>query len=147
MAADLKDFFLATPMEDSEYMHIYSKYLFEDICEEYDIDSKIAPDGIVYVWINKGMYSLKQAAVLAYNHLVHNLKQAVYAHCPSTRGLWHHKTHRTKFYLCIDKFGIKYFNKNNCDHLLNSLQKHYKISINLDGKNYLGLTLYWNYAC
>ena len=49
MAADLKDFFLAMLMEDSEYMRIHSKYFFEDICEEYDIDSKIAPDGFVYI--------------------------------------------------------------------------------------------------
>ena len=36
MAADLKDFFLATPMEDSEYMHIHSKYFFDNICDKYD---------------------------------------------------------------------------------------------------------------
>ena len=36
MAADLKNFFLVTPMEESEYMCIHSKYFFEDICEEYN---------------------------------------------------------------------------------------------------------------
>ena len=66
MAGDLKDFFLATSMEDSEYMHIHLKYFFDDIRKEYDIDSKIASDGYIYVCINKGMYGLKQAAILAY---------------------------------------------------------------------------------
>ena len=111
MDTDLKDFFLATPMEESEYMHIHSKDFFDDICEEYNIDSKVAPNSFVYVWLNKGMYGLKQATVLAYNHLVNNLQQDDYTPCPSTTGLWHHKTHRTKFCLCVEHFGIKYFNQ------------------------------------
>ena len=58
-AADLKDFFLATPMQDYEYMRIHSKYFFDDICQEYDIERKIVPDGYVYIRIQKGMYGLK----------------------------------------------------------------------------------------
>ena len=71
-AADLKDFFLATPMKDPEYMRIHSKYFFDDVRTAYNIDEKIASDGYVYIRIQKGMYGLKQAAVLAYNQLVTN---------------------------------------------------------------------------
>ena len=91
-APDLKDFFLATPMKDCEYMRIHSKYFFDDIRQEYDIDSKIAPDGYMYIRIQKGMYGIKQAAVLAYNQLVRNLEPHGYVPCPFTAGLWRHKT-------------------------------------------------------
>ena len=85
MATDLKDFFLVTTMEESEYMRIHSRYFLMTFVKN-DIDSKIAPHSFVYVWINKGMYGLKQATVLAYNLLAHNLKQDGYTPCPSTTG-------------------------------------------------------------
>ena len=40
-AADLKDFFLATPMNDPEYMRIHSKYFFDDVCAAYDIEKRL----------------------------------------------------------------------------------------------------------
>ena len=92
------------------------------------------------------MYSLKQAAVLAYNGLVGNLKPHGYYPCPSTSGLWRHVSQITAFCLCIDDFGIKYFTKADADHLLNTLQQNYTLSINWEGKNYLGLQLDWNYT-
>ena len=49
--ADLKDHFLATPMEEDEYMKIHSKYFFDDIRKQYNIDSLVHTDGYVYVKI------------------------------------------------------------------------------------------------
>ena len=65
MTKDLKDFFLATPITRSDYMRIHSKYFPPEIKALYMIDSLIDYDGYVYVDINKGMYGLKQAAVIA----------------------------------------------------------------------------------
>ena len=65
MIMDLKDFFLATPMARSEYMRIHSKYFSPEIRALHTIDSLIDSDGYVYVDINKGMYGLNQAAVVA----------------------------------------------------------------------------------
>ena len=65
MSCDLKDFFLATPMQQPEYMKILYKYIPQDIREMYNLDTKLASDGHIYIKIKKGMYGLKQAAVLA----------------------------------------------------------------------------------
>ena len=46
----------------------------------------------------------------------------------------------------MDDFGVKYFSKDDANHLLNSLKKHYAISMNWEGRNYLVLTIYWNYS-
>ena len=70
MTMDLKDFFLATPMARYEYMRIHSKYFPPEIKALYMIDSLIDSDGYVYVEINKCMYGLKQAYVIAYKQLV-----------------------------------------------------------------------------
>ena len=87
--------------------------------ELYEIDERIAKDGYVYVKIKKGMYSLKQAAILAYQQLVKRLKPHGYYPVPNTAGLWAHKTRRIVFVLCVDDFRIKYFNKDDKNHLLN----------------------------
>jgi hypothetical protein len=61
-------------------------------------------------------------------------------------GMWTHKTKPTKFCLCVDDFGVKYFNKEDASHLINALKASgYAISIDMKGENYCGLKLEWNY--
>ena len=47
---------------------------------------------VMSIAIQKGMYDLKQAAILAYKQLVTNLQQYGYAPIEGTTGLWSHKT-------------------------------------------------------
>ena len=111
-----------------EYMRIHFKYFFEDIRQKYNIDDIIASDGYVYVRIEKGMYGLKQAAMLAYNNLIKILGKYGYEPCPCTNGIWKHRMRKTRFFLCVDDFGIKYFNEDK-NHLLNALKDHFCVSI------------------
>ena len=46
----------------------------------------------------------------------------------------------------MDDFGVKYFNKDDAYHLLESLKNHYAISTYWEGCNYLGLIIDWNYS-
>ena len=57
-----------------------------------------------------------------------------------------HHTRPTKFCLCVDDFGIKYFSKNDLEHLFNTLGAHYKFSTDMSGTNFCGLKLHWNYT-
>ena len=52
---------------------------------------------------------------------------------------------KKKNFLCADDFGVKDLNKDDADHLLESLKKHYVISTDWEGRNYLGLTINCNY--
>ena len=88
MTMDLKDFFFATPMARFEYMRIHSKYFPPVIKALYMIYSLIDSDGYVYVDINKVMYGLKQAAVIAYQQLVKHLDGHCYYPILFTTGLW-----------------------------------------------------------
>ena len=124
MSADLKDHFLASPMPDAEYMRIPEKYLPQDIIDRYKLHDKIYK-GYVYCKIKKGMYGLKQAALLAFNFIKENLAPHGYEPIPHTDGLWRHKTRPITFCLCVDDFGIKYFNKEDVEHLLSALRENY----------------------
>ena len=91
------------------------------------------------------MYGLKQAAILAYENLVSNLSKHGYKPIPHTVGMWKHISRKTVFCLCVDDFGVKYYNVDDANHLLDALRKSYKITVDWKGQNYCGLTINWNY--
>ncbi len=91
--------------------------------------------------IQKGM----QSAILAYKQLVKNLKKDGYEPNEGTTGLWSHRTRPTKFALCVDGFGVKYFSKEDAEHLITTLKKNYIISEDWTGKNYCGFNIDWSY--
>ena len=97
MSCDLKYLFLETPISRSEFMRIRSKYFPSDIRDRYHIEGLIAVDRYVYIKIIKGMYGLKQAAIIAYNQMIFHMEPHGYYPVPFTTGLWAHKTRKTKF--------------------------------------------------
>ena len=144
-SADLKDFFLATPMDEPEYMRMHIKHLPTDIVRLYNVDPLIHNE-YVYCKIKKGVYGLKQAAILAYNQLLGRLTSGGYRPIVGSTGMFEHTTRPTKFCLCVDDFGIKYFAKNDAQHLLDTLGKTYKYSTDWTGSDFCGLHLQWNYS-
>ena len=65
-----------------------------------------------------GMYDLKQAAILAYTQIKKRLGKEGYLPIEGTSGLWNHDMRPIIFALRVDDFGVKYFNKADVDHLL-----------------------------
>ena len=104
---DLKDMFLHTPMDRPEYMKVTFKYFPEDIRLRYNLYNLVHSDGQIYIKIKKGMYGLKQAAILAYNNVSKLLLNVGYQSIIGTLSLWSHKIKKTLFFLCVDDFGIK----------------------------------------
>ena len=99
----------------------------------------------IYCEVKRSIFGLKQAAKLARDQLIKHL--APYGYYPTLQepNIWAHKTKPTKFCLCVDDFGIKYFSKSDGEHLINALQTAYKITINKEGTDFCGLKLNWNY--
>ena len=141
MTADIKDYFLATSMKKTEYMKVKLKHIPEDIRIKYNLYDKVTSNEYVYIKIKKGMYGLKQAAILAYKNLQDNIKPFGYAPVLGTVRVWQHETRPTTFCLCVDDFGIKYHTKNDAQHLLDAIGKSYKYTTDWTGSNYCGLTL------
>ena len=46
-------------------MKVKYKYFPENIRNRYELDKKVTPDGYIFIRIKRGMYGLKQAAILA----------------------------------------------------------------------------------
>ena len=111
-----------------------------EFIQAYNLTPNIADDDNVYCRVKKGMYGLKQAAILAYKLLVKRLERHGYYAISLTNGLFAHRSLPTKFALCVDDFGIKYNSDQDLQHLITTLKKYYNISIDKAGKNYCGLS-------
>ena len=125
-------------------MRIALKDIPSEIITEYNL-FQIAHHGFVYVEIRKGMYGLKEASIIAFKRLVTKMAPHGYHPVYFTPGLWRHETLPTTFTLAVDDFGIKYFHQDHLTHLFNALRQNYKITIDLSGSHYCGLTIKWNY--
>ena len=89
---DLKDYCLNTPMERPEYMRMKLKDLPQEFVNMYNLTKKAEDIGNVYIRIQKGMYGLPQAGILAQQQLEQRLNKHGYHQSPLTPGLWKHKT-------------------------------------------------------
>ena len=125
--ADIKNFYLNNPMKKYRYIKIPLKLITPEIIHEYNIQD-IVSHGFAYVEIRKVMYGLKEAGVIDFNCLVKKKQPFVYHPCQRTLGIWPHKTKNIMFTLAADDFGIKYYKKEDADHLFNALQDTYSIS-------------------
>ena len=126
--ADIKNYYLNKLLTHLKYMRIHAKYFTEEFRKEYNMDEFIDKYGYVYCEIKKGIYGLKEAGCVAFQNMVKNLEPFGYEPMPCTPGLWRHNTRRTTLALAVDDFGIKNFNQNDLDHLINALKTHYTIS-------------------
>ena len=144
MTADIGNFYLGTPMQRKEYMFIPLHLIPPEMQEQYKLHD-FQRDGKVYVEIQKGMYGLPQAGILANQQLRKNLQPHGYLPCPHTPGLWKHIWRPIKFTLVVDDFGVMYEGKEHVEHLLNVLHKYYpKITTDWDGALYCGIHMKWN---
>ena len=144
MTADIGNFYLGTPMQRKDYMFIPLHLIPEEILKQYKLKN-LQREGKVYVEIQKGMYGLPQAGILANQQLKKHLQPHGYLPCKHTPGLWKHIWRPIKFTLVVDDFGVMYEGKEHVDHLLQVLHKYYpKITTDWAGTIYCGIHMKWN---
>ena len=144
MCLDVKIFNLGSPLSYYQYIRIHASLIPPEIFNEYP-ELTIEKDGHVYFEARKGIYGLKEAGLIAFQHLVQNLKPYGYEPVKYTPGLWKHNSRPTTFTLCVDDFGIKYFSKEDALHLVNAVRQNYEITVDWSGSLYCGFNLDWNY--
>ena len=74
MTLDITDFYLGTPMDRPEYMRVPVRMIPEETMIKYGLD-KFVHNGVVLFQIDKGMYGLPQAGLLAQQRLVSHLSE------------------------------------------------------------------------
>ena len=85
---DIKKFYLDTPMEDPEYVHIKITDIPEEFILEYGLAGMEDINGWIYFEIRHGCYGLPQAGILANNLLHGQLEEKGYYEAHSTPGFW-----------------------------------------------------------
>jgi hypothetical protein len=146
MTIDIKDFYLMTPMERREYFRIKLELFPEDVIDEYNLRSLVDDKGYIFCEVQRGMYGLPQAGILAQEQLEIKLNKAGYTQSKITPGFWKHAWRPISFTLVVDDFGIKYVGKEHAEHLISVLKQDYEIDTDWEGTRYLGLTLDWDYT-
>jgi hypothetical protein len=118
MIMDIKDIYLNTPMAWYEYMRLKLANMPANIIEYYHLNKIATPNGHVYCEIQKGMYRLPQAGIIAQELLADRLKKHGYTQSQKMPGLWKHNSCPIAFSLVVNDFGVKYVGKENAQHLL-----------------------------
>ena len=78
-------------MQIYQFMCLHCRYVTIKIANEYNLtDNYFDSNGYVYLEIWKGMYGLKESAILAYEQLRAHLAQFGYVPMKYTPGLWRH---------------------------------------------------------
>jgi hypothetical protein len=132
-------------MERPEYMKMKLSDLPQEFVDLYGL-TKIAEDnGNMYIKVQKGMYGLPQAGILAHRLLEQGLNEHRYHQSQVTPGLWKHALRPISFTLCVNNFGVKYVGREHAKQLLQVLNMHYKCLQDWDGKKYLGMDIEWDY--
>jgi len=128
MTIDIKDFYLNTPVVRPEYMHLKVSDIPHHIIALYNLDKLTTTEGYVYVLIQKGMYGLPQAGIIAQQLHEKCLTIKGYRQSTIMPGFWKHDWGPISFTLCVDDFGVKYVGIKHAHHLLQTLNKHYQTS-------------------
>jgi hypothetical protein len=144
LVIDINNFYLNTPLGQFEYMVINLASLPQETIEKYDL-IELSQDGKVYIEIQRGMYGLPQAGILANELLQRNLAKDGYHPTTHTQVLWTHNTRPISFSLVVDDFGVKYVGREHAEQLMTCIKKNYNISRDWNGTAYCGLTLEWDY--
>jgi len=105
----------------------------------------VTTDGFINTEIQKGMYGLPQASIIAQELLVERLEKHGYSQSAIIPGLWKHATKPVCFTLIADDFAVKYTREQDVNHLISALKVNYEIMIDKTAMKYIGLTIEWDY--
>ncbi len=145
MCLDIKKIYLTAALEYFKYMKIPLALFPVWTIEQYNLQN-LALVRWVYIKMRRVVWGLPQAGILANKPLRHKLAPFGYHKSTNTPGLWWHKSRPLTFTLVVRKFGIKFVNKTNVDHLIPSIKKTYTLMEDWTGGLYSGITLEWDYV-
>jgi hypothetical protein len=108
------------------------------------LDQKVTTDGYIYTEIQKGMYGLPQAGIIAHELLADRLAKHGYTQSKIIPGFWKHATNPICFTLVVDDFAVIYKREQDAEHLISALKEKYDITIDQTATKYIGLMIKWD---
>jgi hypothetical protein len=114
-------------MSRYEYMRLSINIIPQEIIEAYNL-MPFVHNGHVYIEIQRGMYGLPQAGIIANQLLTRRLIPRGYYQCRHTPGLWRHQWRPIVFSLVVDDFGISYVGQEHATHLIQAIETDYEFT-------------------
>ncbi len=146
MTMDITNFYLMTPLHRPKFIRMKLRDIPDEVIEEYKLREKATKNGSTCIKAKCGMYGLPQSGLLANKLLKKRLNKHGYRQSKLVPDLWKHDTWPIQFTLVVDNFGVKYVGTEHAHHLKNTLKKHYKLTCDWTGTQYIGITLDWDYT-
>jgi len=141
---DLVDFYLQSPMETPAYIGVPLKDIPESIVKNYDLIRKSTNDK-VYFKVVMTMYGHPVSGLLSNKHLFKTIEEAGYYEDSLVPCMIKHKERSTIGAIVVDDIGLKVRSKDDVIHLVNAIEKVWKVKINWQGDKYVGMDLKWDY--
>ena len=141
---DMVDFYLFSPMEEPAYMMVPIKDIPISIVNAYDL-TKRAKHGKVYFKVLMSMYGHPVSGRLSNKLLFKTIEPAGYYEDPIVPAIIKHKTLPTVGGLVVDDCGLKVRCKEDALHLIEAIEKVWKVKVNWEGNKFLGLNIDWDY--
>ncbi len=143
MCLDVKKIYLSAILEYFKYMRMPLELFPIWIQEQYNL-KVLVYKGFVHLDMQKAVWGLPQAGILANKCLRCKLAPFGYFEHVSTPGLWYHKTRPISFTLVVNDFGVKYLIQVDIYHLIAVIKKTYTLTKEWMGNLYCGIHLYWD---
>ena len=141
---DMVDYYLYSPMEILSFMMVLLKDIPIEIVEAYDL-KKRAIHGKIYFKVLMSMYGHPAAGHLAQRLFMKTIKPAGYYEDAIISCLIKHDTRTTCGGLIVDDIGLKVKCEEDVLHLVEAIEKVWKVKINWKGDKFLGMDLKWDY--
>ena len=127
-------------------MRIPLKIIPQEIINTYDLKVLVDDQGWIYMRIEKSMYGLKQARIIANQELVKNMDPFGYHPVKYTPGLWVHNSKKILLSLLVNNFCVQYCSTEDAETNLNTLGSKYLITVDMEATVYIGIKLTWHYV-
>ena len=138
---DAKMMHLKSLLKDPQHMRFKLSQIPEDFQKQYNLQALADNQGYAYARIDGALYGLAESGRIANQDMVDHSAKFGCHECKFTPGLFSHETRPIQFSLIVDDFAIKWVNREDFDHLLQSLETKYTMTCDVDGKQCAGMHL------
>jgi hypothetical protein len=138
--ADIKDFYLGTPLPRPEYVRVQLQLLPEELIELLQLREFIERGSVLFE-VNKAMYGLPNAGLISQDRLIGHLDGHGYKQSALVPCLFRHESRSTAFSLVVDDFGIKYTKPEDLEHFITIMKELYEMKVDRTGSQYLGFAI------
>jgi hypothetical protein len=144
MTMDISNFYLMTPLHHAKFIQIKLSDIPNEVINKYKLREKVTKNGSIYIRAKRDMCGLPQAGLLA-NELFKNASKNMdtgKANWYLDFGITTQDPYSSHWLLMILASNTS---AEHAQHLENAHKEHYKLTCDLTGKRYIGITLDWDY--